>query len=174
MAARRLMRRVRDISQRLPLSLDEAVARMVELRATDRYPSLAEAIEAVRVGRDPSPRVQAVIPNVGRVPLDADNLQPGIRIGTDYEIVTRLGQGGMAVVYAARHLVSGRTRALKIARSEDAAEEALYGGVMTPDFQPLGLLRAEMRRARRDLVSAQVGPDGTTVELEFFGPRGLR
>lgn len=127
MAARRLMRRVRDISQRLPLSLDEAVAKMVELRATDRYPSLAEAIEAVRVGRDPSPRVQTVIPNVGRVPLDADNLQPGVRIGTDYEIVTRLGQGGMAVVYAARHLVSGRTRALKIARTADAAEDALRG-----------------------------------------------
>jgi serine/threonine protein kinase/predicted XRE-type DNA-binding protein len=127
MAQRRLMRRVRDISQRLPLSLDEAVAKMVELRATDRYASLAEAIEAVRVGRDPSPRVQALIPNAGRAPLDADNLQPGTRIGSDYEIVTRLGQGGMAVVYAARHLVSGRTRALKIARSEDAAEEALRG-----------------------------------------------
>jgi serine/threonine protein kinase len=127
MAQRRLMRRVRDISQRLPLSLDEAVAKMVELRATDRYATLGEAIEAVRVGRDPSPRVQALIPNVGRAPLDADNLQAGQRIGSDYEIVTRLGQGGMAVVYAARHLVSGRTRALKIARSEDAAEEALRG-----------------------------------------------
>lgn len=127
MAQRRLMRRVRDISQRLPLSLDEAVARMVELRATDRYPSLAEAIEAVRVGRDPSPRVQQLIPNVSRAPLDAENLTSGTRIGSDYEIVTRLGQGGMAVVYAARHLVSGRTRALKIARSEDAAEEALRG-----------------------------------------------
>ena len=59
MAARRLMRRVRDMAQRIPLSLDEAVARMVELRPTDRYPSLAEAIEAVRVGRDPTPRRRA-------------------------------------------------------------------------------------------------------------------
>ncbi|WP_437761219.1 DEAD/DEAH box helicase [Sorangium sp. So ce281] len=49
-----------------------------------------------------------------------------------------------------------------------------YGGVMTPDLQPLGLLQAEMRRPRRDLVSAQVGADGKTVEIEFFGPRGLR
>ncbi len=128
MAAGRLMRRVRDVSQRLPLSLDEAVARMIERRATDRYPTLAEAITAVRVGRDPSPRMQqALLPIAGRTPLDADNLQAGTRIGSDYEIVTRLGQGGMAVVYAARHLVSGRTRALKIARSEDAAEEALRG-----------------------------------------------
>src|SRR5204863_5681237 len=34
---------------------------------------------------------------------------------------------GMATVYAARHLVSGRTRALKIARAEAAAENALRG-----------------------------------------------
>ncbi|MBK8015061.1 MAG: protein kinase [Deltaproteobacteria bacterium] len=127
MSARRLMRRVRDIAQRIPLSLDEAVSRMVELRATDRFPSLGEAIEAVRVGRDPTPRTQGAFPNVGRAPLDADNLQAGTRIGTDYEVVSRLGQGGMAVVYGARHLVSGRTRALKIARTEDAAEEALRG-----------------------------------------------
>ena len=127
MSARRLMRRVRDVAQRIPLSLDEAVARMLELRATDRFPSLAEAIEAVRLGRDPTPRTQGAFANIGRVPLDADDLQAGTRVGTDYEVVSRLGQGGMAVVYAARHLVSGRTRALKIARTEDSAEEALRG-----------------------------------------------
>jgi serine/threonine protein kinase len=126
-AAHRLMRRVRDIARNIPLSLDEAVTRMVELRPTDRFPSLPEAIEAVRVGRDPTPKTQVVFSNVPRAGIDPDNLQPGTRIGTDYEIVSRLGQGGMAVVYAARHLVSGRTRALKIARSEDAAEEALRG-----------------------------------------------
>src|SRR5262245_66043350 len=41
--------------------------------------------------------------------------------------MSRLGQGGMAVVYAARHIVSGRTRALKISRPDDSAEEALRG-----------------------------------------------
>jgi serine/threonine protein kinase len=126
MAARRLMRRVRDISQRLPLSLDEAVGKMVALRATDRYPSLTEAIEAVRLGREPTPRFQQPLLQAARV-VDADNLQAGTRIGSDYEVVTRLGQGGLAVVYAARHLVSGRTRALKIAKSDDAAEDALRG-----------------------------------------------
>ena len=49
-----------------------------------------------------------------------------------------------------------------------------YGGVMTPDFQPLGLLKAEMRRVRRDVVKAQVGAAGKTVEVEFFGPRSMR
>jgi serine/threonine protein kinase len=127
MSARRWMRRVRDVAQRIPLSLDDAVARMVELRPTDRYPSLAAAIEAVRVGRDTSPRGQGSFPTAARAALDADNLMAGTRVGTDYEVVSRLGQGGMAVVYGARHLVSGRTRALKIARSDDSAEEAMRG-----------------------------------------------
>jgi serine/threonine protein kinase len=127
MAARRLMRRVRDMAQRIPLSLDEAVARMVELRPTERFPSLSEAISAVRVAREPEVRALPGVVADRRGQLDADNLEAGARIGTDYEIVSRLGQGGMAVVYAARHLVSGRTRALKIARSEDAAEDLLRG-----------------------------------------------
>jgi serine/threonine protein kinase len=126
-AARRLMRRVRDISQRIPLSLDEAVTKMVELRPTDRYSSLGAAIDAVRFGREGSSRGQALLANTSRESLDADNLQAGTRIGTDYEVIKRLGQGGMSVVYAARHLVSGRTRALKIARTEDTAEDALRG-----------------------------------------------
>lgn len=125
MSQRRLLVRVRDIAQRIPLSLDEAVTRMLELRPTNRFPSLGEAIEAVRIGRDPTPRVQGNLPYLQKTPLDADNLDPGTRIGPDYEVISRLGQGGMAVVYAARHLVSGRTRALKIARTDDAAEEAL-------------------------------------------------
>lgn len=49
-----------------------------------------------------------------------------------------------------------------------------YGGVMTPDLHPLGLmLRGELRQPRKNIVSAQVSADGT-VEIEFFGPRGMR
>jgi hypothetical protein len=49
-----------------------------------------------------------------------------------------------------------------------------YGGVMTPDLQPLGLmLRRDLRQAQRNIVGAQVAADGS-VEIEFFGPRGLR
>lgn len=121
----RVLMRVRDMAQRLPLSLDEAVSRMVELRATDRFPTLTEAIDAVRLAREPGTRPLPGFPTASQTPLDADNLQTGMRIGTDYEIISRLGQGGMAVVYAARHLVSGATRALKIARLDDAAEDAL-------------------------------------------------
>jgi serine/threonine protein kinase len=125
MAQRRLLMRVRDLAPRIPLSLDEAVCRMLELRPADRYPQLADAMEAVRLGRDPSPRSLFPAMVDPRAALDPDNLDPGVRLGSDYEVISRLGQGGMSVVYAARHLVSGHTRALKIARNNDAAEEAL-------------------------------------------------
>lgn len=125
LATRKLLRRVRDLAQRIPLSLDEAVTRMVALRPTDRFAGLAEAIEAVRHGRDPDARAPKPLFRDSRQPLDPENLEPGTRVGADYEIVSRLGQGGMAVVYAARHLVSGRTRALKIASPNDVAEDAL-------------------------------------------------
>lgn len=124
-AGGRLMRRVRDKDHRIPLSLDEATGRMLQMQATDRFPSLAEAIDAVF---NPGTRLLPGV-NVQRreVTLDPDDLVTGTRIGTDYEIEGRLGQGGMSVVYAAKHLVSGRTRALKVARGEPAAEDALHG-----------------------------------------------
>lgn len=49
-----------------------------------------------------------------------------------------------------------------------------YGGVMTPDLQPLGfMLRGELRQVRKNIVGAHVAANGS-VEIEFFGPRGLR
>lgn len=44
-----------------------------------------------------------------------------------------------------------------------------YGGVMTPDLQLLGFLRAEMVRERKHVVSAHVRADGR-VAIEYFGP----
>lgn len=126
MAAQRLMTRVRDHARGVPLTLDEAVSRMLALRPTERFPSIRDAVDTVIRGRDPTSRVLP-LPTMSMAPLDPDNLEKGTRIGRDYEIEGRLGQGGMAVVYAARHLVSGRVRALKVARPEPAAQEALRG-----------------------------------------------
>ena len=126
--ARRVVVRLRDIAQRAPLSLDEAVHRMLALRPADRFPTLADAIAAVRDAiRERSTAQTTMSAFAPPRPLDPDDLQPGTRIGADYEIVSRLGEGGMAVVYAARHLPTGRTRALKIARAATAAEDALRG-----------------------------------------------
>jgi len=166
MAAQRLMRRLRDIAPRLPLSLDESVATMVALRPTERYSTLAEAIEAVRIGRESSPgtspRSVAGASSAPRPPIDADNLQPGTRIGSDYEIISRLGQGGMAVVYAAHHLVSGRIRALKIAKPNETAEEALHG-----EYQALTSLKHPNIVEAIDLSKMVEGR--LTLVLELIG-----
>ena len=167
MATRRLLRRVRDMAQRIPLSLDEAVARMLELRPTDRYPSLAQAIVAVRVGRDPESRNLPGLAPQPRTAPDPENLEPGTRIGTDYEIDTRLGQGGMSVVYAARHLVSGRTRALKISRPEDPAEDALRG-----EYQALSALDHPNIVKVIDLTKMVEGR--LTLIMERVGSQNLR
>ncbi|HTV05839.1 MAG TPA: serine/threonine-protein kinase [Acidobacteriaceae bacterium] len=47
-------------------------------------------------------------------------LEPGQRIG-DYEIVARLGAGGLGVVYEVRHLISQRHEAMKIMQSGQSA-----------------------------------------------------
>jgi hypothetical protein len=46
--------------------------------------------------------------------------------------------------------------------------------VLTPTFERLGELKVAMRGARRDVVSARVGANFETVDLEYFGPRALR
>lgn len=110
----------------MPLSLDEAVGRMLAMRPPDRFPDLEEAAEAVRRARDPQAQNLPVITAPAK-PSTPEDLATGTRVGADYEVLTKLGQGGMAVVYAVRHLPSGSTRALKIARPEASADEALRG-----------------------------------------------
>ncbi|MRG98414.1 protein kinase domain-containing protein [Polyangium spumosum] len=104
-------------------SLDEAVSRMLALRPADRFTSVEEAIKAVL--RAVEGRAMSVADTKPAPAFDPENLEEGTRIGPDYEIRGRLGAGGLATVYAARHLVSGSTRALKVARPDEHAEEAL-------------------------------------------------
>ena len=112
--------RVRDVNPSLKQSLDKAIATMLEIASANRFKTLDDAIAAVEEAV--SPRAQTSLPE--RAP-DPENLPAGHKVGTDYEIIGLLGKGGLATVYAARHLVSGTTRALKIARPDARAEEAL-------------------------------------------------
>ena len=53
-------------------------------------------------------------------------------------------------------------------------EPGTNGAVMSPDFQPLGELKAAIRGPRHDVVSAQVGAKSETVDLEYFGPGAVK
>jgi serine/threonine protein kinase len=111
--------RLRDIHPGFKQSLDQALAVMLERSSANRYRSLRDAVEAIEQAA--SGKAPAIAISV----LDPENLAPGTQIGSDYEIREKLGAGGMATVYLARHLVSGSARALKIARPDPKAEDAL-------------------------------------------------
>ena len=113
--------RLREVNPFVPQSLDDAVHRMLSLRAADRFPTLDQAITAVR----DAVLVGSVAAPARTDRIDPENIAAGTRLGVDYEVLDRLGEGGLATVYAATHLVSGMVRALKVSRADEAAEEAL-------------------------------------------------
>lgn len=115
--------RARDLNAAVPSALDAAIQRMIALRPTDRFPTLVEAIDAVEAALGTSKRASPA----PALRLDPENLEPGQRLGPDYEVREKLGTGGLATVYSARHLVSGAARALKVARPAEGAEDALRG-----------------------------------------------
>ena len=165
LASRRLVVRLRDIASSAPLRLEEAVSRMLALRPTERFPTLEEACAAVRSVREPvAPTLPVVTPSK---PASPEELGEGARIGPDYEVVKLLGHGGMAVVYAAKHLPTGRTRALKIARDNAAAEEALRG-----EFQTLSGL--DHPNIVRVLDFSNMVEKRLTLVMERVGGENLR
>lgn len=160
LTSRRLVVRLRDIASKVSRTVDEACSRMLAMRPAERFPDVAEAAAAVRAHEEKTLTLPHVAP--ATTSTNPDDLAPGTRVGADYEIVARLGHGGMAVVYAARHLPSGRTRALKIARPDPSAEEALRGEyqVLSTLDHP-GIVRVldltNMVESRLTLVMERVG-----------------
>jgi eukaryotic-like serine/threonine-protein kinase len=52
-------------------------------------------------------------------------LRPGVRVAGRYELLQRLGQGGMGEVWSALHLITGKRMALKALKAEKAARPEL-------------------------------------------------
>ncbi len=115
--------RLRDKNPFVAQSLDDAVQKMLSLRAVDRFPDLEHALARVRVSLGGAESGQLSLSGTGR--LDPERLEGGTRLGADYEVRSKLGEGGLGTVYLARHLVSGTYRALKVARPNADAEDAL-------------------------------------------------
>jgi serine/threonine protein kinase len=167
LASRRVVVRLRDIAPRASATLEEAVGRMLQLRPAERFPDLGEASEAVRRAIR-EPRTPG-LPGIAPAPKASgpEQFAHGVRVGVDYEILEKLGQGGMAWVYAARHLPSGETRALKIAKPEASAEDALRG-----EFQALKELKHKNIVEVRDLSNMVEGH--VTMVMERVGGETLR
>ncbi len=115
------------LDARLPKALDPILRRMLAPRPSDRFDSVADAVAALREAlssrktKTPDP----VDPEPPEPGLDPEQLEPGTRLGSDYELVERIGAGGLSTVYRARNLAMGRSFVLKVARADEAAEEAL-------------------------------------------------
>ncbi len=51
-------------------------------------------------------------------PSTADSLPPALRDHSDYEVLGKLGEGGLGIVYLARNKLMGREEVLKVVRNE--------------------------------------------------------
>lgn len=153
--------RIRDVNASFKLQLDRAVVRMLEVISANRFPDLREAIDTVvAASKSAAPEL------VYSQELDPENIPENTRIGPNYEITGLLGRGGLATVYRARHLVSGTTRALKVARSEPRALAALHA-----EHQALRQLRHPHIVGAIDLISDI--PGRTTLVLERVHGKNL-
>lgn len=110
---RHRMPHLRDLDHDVPQRLDDAVARMLERKPADRFPTLEAAITHVLAAID----TDAAAP--------AHGLAPGARVGTDYLVEGRLGEGGLSDVYQVKHQLLGERFALKVARPTEVAERAI-------------------------------------------------
>ncbi len=146
--------RIKSIRPTLPAGYDEVLQRLLAFAPAGRFASVEEAIAAIDAVEDARRPAPLAPPR-----LDPDDLPVGTRLDPDYEITGRLGAGGLATVYAARHLVSGQTRALKVARAEADAEEALRE-------EHRALKRIDHERIVHAIDLTSVVPDRLTLVLE--------
>ncbi|MCB0215416.1 MAG: protein kinase, partial [Chloroflexi bacterium] len=156
-----------ELDAHLPKGLDAVAQKLLAARPEDRFESVQEAMRAVedatvrRAGRRvPSGKAP------GAPKLDPEDLVPGTRLGSDYEIVDRIGIGGLSTVYLALHLPSGQQRALKVARPNDAAEEALRA-------EYASLRELDHPRVVRALDLSKLVPERLTLVMERVAGRPL-
>ncbi len=108
---------IEQLSPSTPEALAETMAAMLAKAARDR-PSSTDLERSLRC---------VAVKQTGRVPTAGDQsnppLEPGSRVADKYEIVERLGEGGMGVVYEARHMELGQRVAIKVMQRREGLDE---------------------------------------------------
>jgi hypothetical protein len=107
-------------SQPAPIRVDRKGSQPVHINR--------QSSQAVRINRQSSQPVQdnAAAPQGSLAQIHSDNADPALKKGSrlgNYEIIRKIGQGGMGVVYEARHLLLPRRVAIKFLLVNNAHDE---------------------------------------------------
>jgi len=122
------------------------------------------------------PKCQAVLRN-------ANELIPGMVLRDKYEILARIGSGGMATVYRAKHLAFGEERAIKVVSAKLADDAAFlkrfkHEAIVTRKLQHPGAVRVDdldsMEDGRPFIVMECVEGSDLRKVLEKTGPMPAR
>ena len=148
--ARAISRRVGVLEVATRRAADGDYAAEIPVRGGDEIGRLAESVRAMLadlrekqnlvefLSSDAGSREQARDPLHLPMPPSGDGLQPGQRLAGRYEIIERIGSGGMGVVY----------RALDLELSEPVAVKTLRREFVS-DSSALARFKSELRLARR-------------------------
>ncbi len=105
-----------------------------------------------------------------RISSPGQPFAPGQIVTDKYELLERIGKGGMGVVFAARHLTLGRKVALKFVRV-DCADDATYSKRLRREARIAGALTHENVAQILDLGESDGQP---FVVLEFVEGRTIK
>ena len=148
--ARAISRRVGLLEVATRRAADGDYAAEIPVRGGDEIGRLAESVRAMLADlrekqslvefltSDAGSREQARDPVHVPVPPNGDGLQPGQKLAGRYEIIERIGTGGMGVVYRALDLELSEAVAVKTLRRE-----------FVSDSSALARFKSELRLARR-------------------------
>ena len=109
----------KQFSESLRVSHNEACEFLKEILGQQAVTKL-EAEQAAQAAKEPAPQKR---PESRRLAKVAQKMTPGSMFADHYKIMDRIGEGGMSIVYDAKHAETDRRVAIKVLRDEHMVEE---------------------------------------------------